>query len=101
MDVEQWLGNSNLSSSPSGSRDLSLRGPCLSQAFTNTPLHDRHIIQALPQCAVYDARLLYTPRPGGCRFSNREFATWLSVNAMGFRQTTRSEEHTSELQSHV
>src|SRR2546428_7400351 len=66
---------------------------------------DRNIIQALPQCAVYDAQLLYTLRPGGCRFSNREFATWLSVNAMGFRQTTqmdgppRSEEHTSELQS--
>ncbi len=53
--------------------------------------HDRNIIQALPQCAVYDARLLYTPRPGGCRFSNREFATWLSVNAMGFRQTTQME----------
>src|SRR5207245_3823147 len=42
MDVEEWLGNSSLSSSPSGFRDLSLRGPCLSQAFTNTPLHDRH-----------------------------------------------------------
>ena len=50
---------------------------------------DRNIIQALPQCAVYDAQLLYTLRPGGCRFSNREFATWLSVNAMGFRQTTQ------------
>src|SRR2546428_8803635 len=51
--------------------------------------HDRNIIQALPQCAVYDAQLLYTLRAGGCRFSNREFATWLSVNAMGFRQTTQ------------
>src|SRR2546427_10016343 len=51
--------------------------------------HDRNIIQALPQCAVYNAQLLYTLRPGGCRFSNREFATWLSVNAMGFRQTTQ------------
>jgi len=51
--------------------------------------YDRNIIQALPQCAVYDAQLLYTLRPGGCRFSNREFATWLSVNAMGFRQTTQ------------
>ncbi len=51
--------------------------------------HDRNIIQALPQCAVYDAQLLYILRPGGCKFSNREFATWLSVNAMGFRQTTQ------------
>src|SRR5438105_14116789 len=42
MDVEQWLGNSSLSSRHSGFRDLSLRGPCLSQAFRNTPLHDRH-----------------------------------------------------------
>ena len=50
---------------------------------------DRNIIQALPQCAVYNAQLLYILRSGGCNFSNREFATWLSVNAMGFRQTTQ------------
>src|SRR5437870_604710 len=50
---------------------------------------DRNIVLALPQRAVYDDQLLYTLRPGGCRFSNREFATWLSVNAMGFRQTTQ------------
>src|SRR3989475_7713604 len=53
--------------------------------------HDRNIVQALPQCAAYDAQLLYTLRPGGCRFSNREFATWLSVNAMGFRETTKKD----------
>src|SRR2546428_11142761 len=42
MEVEEWLGNSSLSSRNSGFRDLSLRGPCLSQAFRNTSLHDRH-----------------------------------------------------------
>src|SRR5207244_1909843 len=46
---------------------------------------DRNIIQALPQCAVYDAELLYTLRPADYRLRNRESATWLSVHAIRFR----------------
>src|SRR2546428_3336805 len=38
--------------------------------------HDRNIIQPRPHDAVYNAELLYTLRPGGCKFDNREFATW-------------------------
>src|SRR2546428_13296855 len=103
MDIEQWLGNSSLSSSPSGFRDLSLRGPCLSQPFRNKPLHDRHT--QLFTVLLYGRRQKHHSSPPamcrvrrptsvhtatrGCRFSNREFATWLSVNAMGFRQTTQ------------
>jgi len=81
MGVEQRLGDSNLSFRHSGYRDLSLRGPGVSQAFENASVHetrsprftkllDRNILKG--QCSVYGPQLLYTLRPGSCSFSNRE-----------------------------
>lgn len=49
--------------------------------------HDRRIVQALPECAVYDPQLAYTLRPGGCRFSNRDFDIDIRVNSKGLRDT--------------
>lgn len=49
--------------------------------------HDRRIVQALPECAVYDPFLAYTLRPGTCRFANRDFDTEIRANSLGLRDS--------------
>lgn len=46
---------------------------------------DRQLVQADPQCSVYDREVTYTLRPGTCRFQNREFDVLLRVNRLGVR----------------
>lgn len=52
--------------------------------------HDRRIIQALPECAIYDPETTYILRPGSCSFSNREFSTSVNVNSAGLRDDEAS-----------
>lgn len=49
--------------------------------------HDRRIVQALPECAIYDPLLAYTLRVGGCRFANRDFDTEVRANSLGLRDS--------------
>ena len=46
---------------------------------------DRLQINMDPRCSRYDERLLYTLRPGQCRFANREFDTHYRINSAGLR----------------
>ena len=48
---------------------------------------DRIQINMDSQCSRYDERLLYTLRPGQCRFANREFDNHYRINAAGVRAT--------------
>lgn len=59
----------------------------LSSYYTD---HDRRIIQALPQCAIYDSELAYVLRAGACSFENYDFHTVVSVNSMGLRDDEQS-----------
>lgn len=52
--------------------------------------HDRNMIQAMPECARYDAGLFYTLKPGRFRFRNREFDTEFRVNHLGLRDDEAS-----------
>lgn len=52
--------------------------------------HVRPMVQYLPDCARYDDRLSYRLRPGRCRFSGREFDTWITMNSAGFRDDESS-----------
>lgn len=52
--------------------------------------HDRDLLQAMPDCARYDAGLFYTLKPGACHFAAREFATELRVNSAGLRDDEES-----------
>lgn len=51
---------------------------------------DRNVIQVMPECAVYDARVTYTLKPGRCVFANREFRTEYRVNSLGVRDDETS-----------
>jgi hypothetical protein len=51
---------------------------------------DQPYIQLLPDCAKYDAGLMYTLKPGSCRFAGREFDTIVTVNSLGVRDDERS-----------
>src|ERR1700752_4413515 len=44
----------------------------------------RHVVQFDPACTQFDTQLLYTLRPGECRFHNPEFDTIIKVNSAGF-----------------
>jgi hypothetical protein len=46
---------------------------------------DRIQINMDSRCSRYDERLLYTLKPGQCRFANREFDTHYRINAAGVR----------------
>ena len=46
---------------------------------------DRIQINMDPQCSRYDEQVLYTLRPGQCRFTNREFDTHFRINSAGLR----------------
>ena len=52
--------------------------------------HDRNMIQAMPECARYDAGLFYTLKPGRFRFRNREFDNEFRVNHLGLRDDEAS-----------
>ncbi len=54
----------------------------LSSYYTD---HDRRIIQAMPECAMYDPELTYVLRPGVCSFNNRDFRTSVAINSLGVR----------------
>ena len=47
----------------------------------------RNIIQSDPDCVTYDPELTYLLRPGGCRFENLEFDTYVSANSAGLRDS--------------
>lgn len=51
---------------------------------------DRHVIQVMPECARYDARVTYTLRPGTCTFANREFRNTYHINSLGVRDDEAS-----------
>lgn len=53
-------------------------------------LFDRKTIQVMPECAIYDATLTYTLRPGSCVFASREFSNRYDVNALGVRDDDES-----------
>ena len=53
-------------------------------------LFDRNTIQVMPTCAIYDATLTYTLRPGSCTFANREFTNRYAINALGVRDDDAS-----------
>ena len=50
----------------------------------------RNTIQMMPECAVYDASLTYTLKPGRCTFANREFSNTVDVNRIGVRDDDAS-----------
>ncbi len=52
--------------------------------------YERNIIQLLPQCARYDRAILYTLKPGTCRFINREFDSEFRINSLGIRDDESS-----------
>ena len=52
--------------------------------------HDRNMIQAMPECARFDAGLFYTLKPGRFRFRNREFDNEFRVNHLGLRDDEAS-----------
>ncbi len=45
----------------------------------------RNVIQSDPNCVSYDPELTYRLKPGGCRFANLEFDTYVSANSAGLR----------------
>ena len=51
---------------------------------------ERRVVQFLPGVAQYDPKLSYRLRPGVHAFSNREFATTISVNSAGLRDDEKS-----------
>jgi lysophospholipase L1-like esterase len=53
-------------------------------------LFDRHTIQVMPECAIYDPTLTYTLRPGRCIFANREFSNEFAINSLGVRDDEAS-----------
>lgn len=53
-------------------------------------LNNRDLIQYNEHCAMYDAQLTYTLRPGVCRFKGAEFDVTVSVNSAGFRDDETS-----------
>jgi hypothetical protein len=46
---------------------------------------DRIQINMDPKCSRFDEQVLYTLRPGQCRFTNREFDTHFRINSAGLR----------------
>jgi len=53
-------------------------------------LFDRNTIQVMPECAIYNANLTYTLRPGQCTFRNREFSNEFLINRLGVRDDDAS-----------
>lgn len=51
---------------------------------------DRNVIQVMPECAVYDASVTYTLKPGRCVFASREFSNEYRVNSLGVRDDETS-----------
>jgi lysophospholipase L1-like esterase len=51
---------------------------------------DRNVIQVMPECAIYDARVTYTLKPGTCIFASREFRNEYRINSLGLRDDEQS-----------
>jgi hypothetical protein len=51
---------------------------------------EKALIQFSRDCAQYDEKLMYTLRPGTCRFSGFEFSNRYYVNSLGLRDDEKS-----------
>ncbi|MCS6285467.1 MAG: hypothetical protein H8K08_08545 [Nitrospira sp.] len=56
----------------------------------------RHIWQAQSKCIMFDEVLFYKPRPGQCVFNNLEYATVLTFDSRGFRESSQPGQQTEQ-----